>query len=93
MLLDAAIQEAIQKLDELASIDLDAVPMDAQVRFNSEPSGPGGESTSKLERVVLDLAHQENTVRRIVDAIPEPDVEVLRALAFLADLGSIAIDR
>ncbi len=92
MLLDAAIMEAVQKLDELVSIDLDAVPMDAQVRFRSEPSGPGGESTSKLEQTVLELARQEHTVHGIVNAIPEPDVEVLRALAFLTDLGSISID-
>jgi hypothetical protein len=90
--LDAAVSEAIQKLDELVKINLDAVPMDARVRFNSEPAGPGGEATSKLEQAVLDLARDGLTVCRIVDAIPEPDVDVLRALAFLADLGSIAID-
>jgi hypothetical protein len=90
--LDAAVFEAIQKLDELVSINLDALPMDARVRFNADPAGPGGESTSKLEQSVLDLARSEHTVGRIVDAIPEFDVDVLRALSFLADLGSIAID-
>jgi Tfp pilus assembly protein PilZ len=90
--LDAAVPQATQKLDELVSIDLDALPMDARVRFKSEPAGPGGESTSKLEQSVLDLARSEHTVGRIVDAIPEFDVDVLRALSFLADLGSIAID-
>jgi hypothetical protein len=90
--LDAAIFEAIQKLDELITINLDAVPMDGRVRFVADPAGPGGESTSKLEQVVLDLARDGHTVRRIVDAIPEPDVDILRTLAFLADLGSIAIE-
>jgi uncharacterized protein (TIGR02266 family) len=92
MLLDAALLEAVQKLDDLVSINLDAVPMDARVRFNSDPPGPGGESNSKLEQSVLELARQEYTVRRIVDVIPEPDADVLCALVSLADLGSIAID-
>jgi Tfp pilus assembly protein PilZ len=90
--LDAAVFEAIQKLDELMTINLDVVPMDARVRFIADPAGPGGESTSKLEQVVLDLARDGHTVRRMVDAIPEPDVDILRTLAYLADLGSIAIE-
>ncbi len=44
-----------------------------------------------MEDAVLDLARGEFTVRRIVDMIPEPDVEVYRALTLFADLGSIVI--
>jgi hypothetical protein len=91
MALDAAVSEAIQKMDELVEINRDAVPMDAVVRFNCDPAGPGGEATSKLEQSVLDLARCEQTVRQVVDTIPEPDVEVLRALVFMADLGTIAV--
>ena len=53
--------------------------------------GAGGEVASKRGDAVLGRARGEFTIQRIVDMIPEPDVEILRALAFLADLGSIAI--
>jgi hypothetical protein len=55
------------------------------------PVGPGGEEVSKVEDAVLDLSRGEFTIRRILDMIPESDVEILRALTFLADLGSIVI--
>jgi Tfp pilus assembly protein PilZ len=91
MLLDAALLEATQNLDELCALDLSVLPHDAKVRFQTEPAGPGGAQTSKVEQAVLDLARGEFAIQRILDMIPEPDVEILRALTFLADLGSIEI--
>jgi hypothetical protein len=91
MLLDAALLEATRNLDELGTLDLSVLLPDSKVRFQSAPAGPGGADVSKVENAVLDLARGEFTIRRIVDMIPEPDVEILRALAFLADLGSIVI--
>ncbi len=90
---DAALLRATRDLDELRALDLSLLPPNAKVRFQSAPSGPGGAQLSKVECAVLDLARGEFTVRRIVDMIPEPDAEILRALTFLADLGSIAIER
>ena len=91
MLLDAALLQATRDLDELRTLDLSVLPLDAKVRFQSAPSGPGGAEISKVEDTVLDLARGEFTIRRIVDMIPESDVEILRAITFLADLGSIVI--
>jgi Tfp pilus assembly protein PilZ len=91
MLLDAALFESTRNLDELRTLDLSILPPYAKVRFVSMPAGPGGAEASKVEDAVLDLARGEFTIRRILDMIPEPDVEILRALTFLADLGSIAI--
>ena len=91
MRLDAALLEATHNLDELRTLDLSVLPTDATVRFQSAPAGPGGAEASKVEDAVLDLARGEFTIQRIVDTIPEPDVEILRALTFLADLGSIVI--
>jgi hypothetical protein len=91
--LDAALLDATRLNDELARMDRSALPDDATLRFRSAPAGPAGAQTSKLEDAVLDLARGEFTIRRVVDMIPEPDVEILRAIAFLADLGSIAIVR
>jgi len=90
-LLDAALLEATQHFDDLRTLDLSALPLDAKVRFVSMPAGPGAAEASKVESAVLDLAQGEFSVRRIVDLIPEPDVEILRALLFFADLGSIKI--
>jgi Tfp pilus assembly protein PilZ len=91
MLLDAALLESTRDLDELRTLDLSVLPPDAKVRFQSLPVGPGGDEASKIEDVVLDLSRGEFTIRRILDMIPERDVEILRAITFLADLGSIAI--
>ena len=91
MLLDAALLEATRNLDELRALDLSALPPDAKVCFQSAPAGPGGAEVSKVEGVVLDLARGKLTIRRIVDMIPESDIEILQALTFLADLGSITI--
>jgi hypothetical protein len=91
MLLDAALLESTRDLDELRTLDLSVLPPDAKVSFQSVPVGPGGEEASKVEDTVLDLSRGEFTIRRILDMIPERDVEILRALTFLADLGSIAI--
>jgi hypothetical protein len=61
------------------------------VRFVSGPVGPGGDSLSKCEQAVLTLAMEDPTVGRLVEMIPNPDAEVLRAILFLIDLGSITI--
>jgi len=89
--LDAALLEATRDLDELRALDLSVLPPDAIVRFQSLPAGPGGEEVSKVEDAVLDLSRGEFTIRRILDMISERDVEILRAITFFADLGSIAI--
>ncbi len=89
--LDAALLQATRDFDELHTLDLSLFPPDAKVSFQSVPAGPGSEEASKVEDAVLDLARGEFTVRRIVDMIPEPDVEVYRALTLFADLGSIVI--
>ena len=91
MPLDEALLEAARQLDELRMLDLSVLPPDATVRFQAAPVGPGRAGVSKVEGAVLDLARDELTIRRIVDMIPESDVEILRALTFLADLGSVVI--
>jgi hypothetical protein len=91
MPLDAALLEATRNLDEFRTLDLSVLPPDATVCFQSTPAGPGGAEVSKVEGAVLDLSRGKLTIRRIVDLIPEPDVEILRAITFLADLGSIVI--
>ncbi len=54
---------------------------------DAETTGAG--RPGKLEEVVLELAQASFTVQRILDVIPEPDLEIYRALVLLADAGTI----
>ena len=46
---------------------------------------------SKVEQCVLDLAHESLSVCRMLDVIPEADVDILRAILFLVDLGTLSV--
>lgn len=89
--LETAVFQALIKRDELRGLDRGALSMQDPLRFVTRPVGPGGESLSKCEETVLTLAGDGLSVGRIVDLIPEPDVDVLRAIMFLIDLGSLAL--
>jgi Tfp pilus assembly protein PilZ len=90
----AAIFEAVRGLDEMQRLDLHRLPLDARVRIMEEPGSArdGGDSLSKIEAAVVDLARVGFTVQRIVDVIPETDPEILRAVASLADRGVIQLE-
>lgn len=89
--LDAALFQAVVHLDELARIDRGRFPPHARLRVfraaDAETTGEG--RPGKLEEVVLELAQASFTVQRILDVIPEPDLEIYRALVLLADAGTI----
>jgi Tfp pilus assembly protein PilZ len=87
--LEIAILDATQQLDELGALDLGALTMDTRLEFQAAPVGRCGESWSKVEQAVLDLAKQCFSVRRIVDVVPEPDIHVLKAILFLVELGTL----
>lgn len=89
---DAAMLDATHQVDELLRLDLDALPPEANLRFVSAPVGPGGDVTEKVEQAVLDLARAGFSIQRILDVIPDPDPEILKAISFLVDLGAIQID-
>ncbi len=89
--LDAALFQAVVHLDELARIDRGRFPPHARLRVfpaaDAETTGEG--RPGKLEEAVLELAQAGFTVQRMLDVIPEPDVEIYRALLGLADAGII----
>jgi hypothetical protein len=87
--LEAAIFEAMRKLDEAGRIDARRFPPDARVVVSDDPPG----ALTKLEEAILDLARAGFTVQRIIDVIPEPDPDVLQAFASLVDAGEIQLQR
>lgn len=89
--LEGALLDATRQVDERSRLDRSEMPEKAAVRFVCEPSGPGRDSMTKVEEAVLELARVGSTVQRIVDVIPDEDVDIYKALAFLEDLGAISI--
>jgi Tfp pilus assembly protein PilZ len=92
--LEAAVAEAMQEIDEAERIDRSGLPADAKVAVAADAAAPqlGQEPLSKVEEAVLDLARVGFTVQRIVDVIPETDLQILRALASLADRGIVRFE-
>jgi hypothetical protein len=89
--LEIAILDATRQLDEFNAIELGAISMDTRLAFKASPLGRCGESWSKVEQSVLELAQQGFSVRRIVDVVPDADSVVLKAILFLLDLGTLNV--
>lgn len=84
--LDAALLESMRQIDERARLETSALEMCTTFRVErglrvAEPE------PSKIEDAVLDLCEAGFTLRRILDVIPEPDFDILRAAQTLLDLG------
>jgi hypothetical protein len=90
--LDAALLEGLHQLDELGRMDRGRFPPEASVRVGSE-AGASGQNPSQLEAAVLELARAGFTVQRILEVIPEPDLDIYGALEFLVDAGAIAVEK
>jgi Tfp pilus assembly protein PilZ len=89
--LDAALLEAMRQSDELSRIDRGRFPPEASVRVGPDAAASGA-NPSKLEAAVLELARAGFTVQRILEVIPEPDLEIYGALESLVDAGAIAVE-
>lgn len=89
---DAAMLDAIYQVDELHRFDADAFPPEANLRLVSDRAGADAEATEKVEQAVLDLARAGFSIQRILDVIPDPDPEILKAISTLVDLGAVQID-
>jgi len=90
--LEEAIREAVGHVEEGAQIDVNRYPAGARVRVAGGADAAGSGARSKVEEAVLDLARAGFEVRRIVEVIPEPEVDIYRALEALADSGAIRIE-
>ncbi len=89
--LEAAILEAMRQLDELAQLDLRALPPRAVLRV-LDADALSGAAPSKTEEAVFDLARAGFRIHRIVEVIPEPDPQIYRAIVGLVDRGVLGTE-
>jgi hypothetical protein len=88
--LEAMILEAFREIDETQRIDPSRLPRKARVAI--VPGSEQGETLTKVESAVLDLARVGFTVERIIEVIPDSDPDILVALDSLADRGIVSFD-
>ncbi|MAE93337.1 MAG: hypothetical protein CL910_01615 [Deltaproteobacteria bacterium] len=83
---DAALLEAMRQIDERARVDSSDLEMATTFRVERGLQAAEPEP-SKIDDAVLDLSEAGFTLRRIIDVIPEPDVDILSAVHAFVDLG------
>jgi len=83
--LEAALFEAVRKIDEGGRIDTSAFPLQARLVALHTGAGEFSGALSKVEEALLDVARAGFTIQRALEVIPEPDVEIFRALRALID--------
>jgi Tfp pilus assembly protein PilZ len=85
IVLEEAIQEAIRQREELTEVGL-TCRFEPTDRFSIDGKALLGESgLTKIEEAVLDLVAAGFSFRRILDVLPEPDAEVVKAVKHLLD--------
>jgi hypothetical protein len=89
--LEPALLDAIRQIDEMKRVDRTRLPGDARVVVDENACAPqlGQDSFCKVESAVIDLGRAGFTIQRIIDVIPEADLEILHALESLSDRGII----
>jgi Tfp pilus assembly protein PilZ len=84
---EAALLAALQQRDELASANYRELDPGRKLRAVGEaPASP-----SKIEAAVLELASAGFSLARMLDVIPDPDPEILAAVAHLVDGGQLEL--
>jgi hypothetical protein len=83
--LEAALFDAMRKIDESQRPDTSGFPLQARLVARHAREGQFSGGLGKLEEALLDLAQAGFTVQRALEVIPEPDEEIFRALRSLID--------
>lgn len=89
MPLEAALIEGLRLLDEERANGDAMLPAEARPRL-VDAAAADAEELSKTEAAVLDLVRAGFDVGRMVAVIPEPDLEVHRAITALCERGVLA---
>ncbi len=85
--LDAALFESMRQLDELARSELVALPAEAAFRVDHACLDADPSSIGKTGQAVLELVQAGFPLGRLLDVIPEPDADILAAVASLRERG------
>ena len=87
--LQAAIIDAVRRIDEGAQIDPKQFPPNAHLILGS--AADELDAPSKVESAVVDLVRAGFTVERILEIIPESDPEIYCAMGSLLEQGAITL--
>jgi hypothetical protein len=90
--LEGALLEAVRQIDEAAREEGGAIELGAVLRLDRSALTTLDKPLAQIEEAVLDLASAGLTVRRLLDVIPEPDGDILRALRALRDRGLVTVE-
>jgi Tfp pilus assembly protein PilZ len=90
--IEAAVLEAARRYDEARRNDPSHFPPGARLRVGDEGAAKGKVRTGIIENAILDLARARCTVQRLLEVLPEADVEIYAALTNLIEEGAIRID-
>ena len=86
------VMEALQQVDELARLDTSAFPPGARLEVEPTSLPTDADEIGKLERAVVDVVWAgDASVRSVLDALPEFDAEIYRALEALRECSALRI--
>ena len=89
--LEAAILEAVRRLDERARVDTRSFPLQARLARGEGDGSEEDAERSTIEAALLDLASAGFTVSRALEVIPESDDDIFRAMQRLIDLKELEL--
>jgi len=90
--LDAAIFDALRLFDEGRRPEQETLADGARLRIDVQKLEGARAELSQAEEAILDLAQVDMTVGKVIDVIPEPDVEVRKQIIGLLARGLISLE-
>jgi len=89
ILIEAAIIDAVRRIDEGSQVDTSTFPPKARLKLGS--AADEFDAPTKVESAVVDLVRAGFTVERILEIIPESDPEIYCAMSSLLEQGAITL--
>ncbi len=87
-----AVMEAVQQLDERNRVDRSRLADPTRLALDAAHLAPDDDALDKLQTAILDLLGAEAaSVGAILDALPQPDAELLQALRALLDSRALVV--
>ncbi len=87
LMLQDAILQGVTQIADLKHLDLTEFPPSAKLTLKKKFP----KQMSSIETAIVELVRTNSTVRRVLDVIPDPDIEIYRALVHLKERDVIHI--